>query len=139
MFLRLFSRKYNVGLFATNNLMELFIRSVSNSIPRNRKHLNRLDEIYTYLVKSLKPMQNVDFNRTPVGKEFTASMAKSIEMISNGEISIEKIDKTKTDIIHEYEIYSGNSIYLVNAQFPVCNCPYFCKKQQHLCNFFAHS
>jgi len=123
-------RDFNIGLFATNNLMELFIKLVTKNLPANRKYLTKCDEIFLFLIENLVPLNNSDFYDTDVGLEIKGSMKKRISLMENS-IQIDEIDEF-TD-----KIYTNKKTYTIIKNVPVCNCDFFIFHQRPCKHIFS--
>jgi hypothetical protein len=85
------NRSFNINLFSTNNLMELWIRGVTNSMKGNKRKFKRIDDLFSFLWEILGPMENTDMEKTPIGKEFQSNYSLGYNLLKNKKLKVTKI------------------------------------------------
>jgi len=134
--------------------MELYIRSISQLLPGKKRTFKRINDLFSYLIKRLRPMNNSEFNSTPIGKELNNKFIKSLELFKNKQIKIvEKEENSNPKIKNSfYKFKYVNKIskktqnlkereYLVNPSIHTCNCKYFtivCRTCKHLFSVYLY-
>jgi len=103
------NRGTNYSLLSTNNKMELFIRYLSYLLPGKNRKFKRLDQIFSFLLSNLKPVDNTNFNSTPIGKELSKNFVKSLKILKNKE-AVLKI-KFKDELFEKKISKINNSVY----------------------------
>lgn len=102
--------------------------------PGSRKYLIRIDDIYKYLIQCLQPMQNKNFYKTGVGKEFTKNYLNAVQMAKDNNVSIWKNSENPFN----FSLKHQKKTYKIISSVPACDCNAFIYKQRHASTFSVY-